>query len=230
MFHPGIRNELLEGDFIPGVNSDEGRALVVQGWSYIPSQDDSITQIITRVNVLLGNVNTLIRDITSGTDASSIGRAMRSVESAAGGVSDLVDGLKETVPPAVNSFGAGVEDIRRVVADIKIITEDLIVVSNELANPDSLVLSVLDTQGAVYTDLEKILNSLTGTLASVEQLAAALPRNLPLVISLVEDLSDAIHDAQDVIIALQNNPLLRKGIPARPKTQSGGISPRDISF
>jgi phospholipid/cholesterol/gamma-HCH transport system substrate-binding protein len=99
-----------------------------------------------------------------------------------------------------------------------------------LSNPDSLVLSVLDTQGTVYTDLEKTLNSLTGTLVSVEQLAAALPPNLPLVIGLIEDLSDTIHDAQDVIIALQNNPLLRKGIPERPKTQSGGISPRDISF
>jgi phospholipid/cholesterol/gamma-HCH transport system substrate-binding protein len=230
LFHPGTRNELLEGDFIPSVNSDEGRALVTQGWSYIPSQDDSITQIITRINVLLGSVNTLVRDITSGTDASSIGRAMRGVESAAGGVSELVDGLNETVPSAVNSFGAGVEDIRRVVADFKKVSEDIVVVSNELANPDSLLLSVLDTQGTVYTDLEKILNSLAGTLVSVEQLAAALPPNLPLVIGLVEDLSDTIHDTQDVIIALQNNPLLRKGIPARPKTQSGGTSPRDISF
>jgi phospholipid/cholesterol/gamma-HCH transport system substrate-binding protein len=230
MFHPGVRTELIEGDFIPSVNSTEGRALVAQGWAYIPSQDDSITQIITRVNVLLGNINTLVRDITSGADTNSIGRTVKSVESAAGGISDLVGDLKQSVPPVVNTVDAAVEDIRLVIADIKVITTDLAVVSNKLANPGSLVLSVLDTDGPVYTDLEKILDSLAGTLESVEQLAAGLPPNLSLIVSLLEDLSDTIVAAQDVIIALQNNPLLRRGIPARPKSQSGGISPRDISF
>jgi phospholipid/cholesterol/gamma-HCH transport system substrate-binding protein len=230
MFHPGIRNEPLEGDFIPSVNSADGRALIADGWANIPSQDDSITQIITRINVLLGNVNTLVRDITSGTDASSIGRAMRSVESAAGGISDLVGGLKQSVPPVVDSIDDAVEDIRRVVADIKVVTEDLTVLSDELANPDSLVLSVLDTEGPVYTNLEEILNSLSGTLKSVDQLAAGLPPNLPLIVSVLEDLSDTLESAQDVIIAMQNNPLLRKGVPSRPRSQTGGISPRDISF
>jgi phospholipid/cholesterol/gamma-HCH transport system substrate-binding protein len=230
VFHPGVRNELIEGDFIPSANSDEGRALIAQGWAYIPSQDDSITQIITRVNVLLGNINTLVRDIAAGTDTSSIGRTVKSVESAAGGISDLVGDLKQSVPPVVNTIDAAVEDIRQVIADINVITTDLAVVSGELANPDSLVLSVLDTDGPVYTDLERTLNSLAGTLGSVEQFAAGFPPNLPLIVSLLEDLSDAIVAAQDVIIALQNNPLLRKGIPSRPKSRSGGISPRDIAF
>jgi phospholipid/cholesterol/gamma-HCH transport system substrate-binding protein len=230
MFHPGIRNEPLEGDFIPSVNSAEGRVLIAEGWAYIPSQDDSITQIITRVNVLLGNVNTLVRDINSGAETSSIGRSMRNAESAVGGISDLADDLKRSVPPVVITVDAAVEDIRRVIADINEITGDLMVVSDELAKPDSLVLSVLDTEGPVYTNLETILNSLSGTLGSVELLAAGLPPNLPLIVSVLEDLSDTLESVQDVIIAMQNNPLLRKGVPARPRSQTGGISPRDVSF
>jgi phospholipid/cholesterol/gamma-HCH transport system substrate-binding protein len=230
LFHPGIRNEPLEGDFIPSVNSADGKALIAEGLAYIPSQDDSITQIITRINVLLGNVNTLVRDINNASETSTVGRILRDAESAVSGISDLADDLKQSVPPVVNTVDAAVGDIRRVIADIKVITEDLTVLSDELANPDSLVLSVLDTEGPVYTNLEEILNSLSGTLKSVDQLAAGLPSNLPLIVSVLEDLSDTLESAQDVIIAMQNNPLLRKGVPARPRSQTGGISPRDISF
>jgi phospholipid/cholesterol/gamma-HCH transport system substrate-binding protein len=36
--------------------------------------------------------------------------------------------------------------------------------------------------------------------------------------------------AEDVMVALTNNPLLKNGIPERVETRTGGTSPRDISF
>ena len=38
------------------------------------------------------------------------------------------------------------------------------------------------------------------------------------------------QDAEDVMKALKNNPLLKKGVPERINTETTGTNPRDIEF
>ncbi|WP_010260877.1 MlaD family protein [Treponema primitia] len=227
LFHPGIHPDPLGGDFIPSVNSEEGRESLEKGLVLIPVQDDSITVIITRVNTLLQNINgvvTQLRDAFRGTDTkTSLGRTMAGVEGTARGASALVESADKSLRPSLTNIEQITDDIRSVIGDLKIVTQ-------ELANPDSLVLSALDTDGAIYTNIEKSLKALSGTLESVESTASVFPTQMSQVAALISDLRSALEAAEDVIVALRNNPLLKNGIPNRVPHGTGGTSPRDVAF
>jgi phospholipid/cholesterol/gamma-HCH transport system substrate-binding protein len=226
LFHPGLRPDPLGGDFIPSVNSDEGREYLEKGLVIIPNQDDSITVIITRVNTLLQNINgvvILLRDAIRGTDATALGRTVAGAESTARGASSLVEQVDGALKPSLENIEQITGQIQSVIGDLKTLTA-------ELANPDSLVLSALDIDGPVYTNLEKSLTALAGTLESVETTAGTFPAQMSQVAALISDLRSALRSAEDVIIALRNNPLLKRGIPNRGQTGTGGTSPRDVAF
>ena len=59
---------------------------------------------------------------------------------------------------------------------------------------------------------------------------AVLPGQVPQLTGLISELRVTLKSAEDVLVALTNNPLLRGGIPQKLETQSGGTSPRDIQF
>jgi phospholipid/cholesterol/gamma-HCH transport system substrate-binding protein len=90
--------------------------------------------------------------------------------------------------------------------------------------------TALDTNGPVYTNLERSLKAVAGTLESVEATAGTFPAQMSQVAALISDLRSAMEAAEDVIIALRNNPLLRNGVPNRVQPGTGGTSPRDVSF
>jgi phospholipid/cholesterol/gamma-HCH transport system substrate-binding protein len=227
LFHPGMNQTPLEGDFIPNVNSDEGRDALEKGLVVIPVHDDSITVIITRVNTMLQNINgvvTQLRDAFRGTDTkTSLGRAVSGLEDTARGASALVETAEGAIKPVLGNIEQLTGDIRSVIRDLKTVT-------TELSNPDSLVLTTLDTDGPIYTNLERSLKSLSGTLESVEATAGAFPAQMSQVAALISDLRSALEAAEDVIIAMRNNPLLKKGIPNRVQPGTGGTSPRDVAF
>jgi phospholipid/cholesterol/gamma-HCH transport system substrate-binding protein len=227
LFHPGLYQTPLEGDFIPNVNSDEGRDALEKGLVLISDQDDSVTVIITRVNTLLQNVNgvvTQLREAFRGTDTkTSLGRTVLGVEDTVRGASALVENAEDALKPVLGT-------IEQITGDIQAVTGDLKTVSAELANPDSLVLTALDTSGALYTSLERSLRSLAGTLESVEAAAEMFPAQMSQAAALISELRSALEAAEDVIIALRNNPLLRNGVPARAQPGTGGTGPRDVSF
>jgi phospholipid/cholesterol/gamma-HCH transport system substrate-binding protein len=120
--------------------------------------------------------------------------------------------------------------IARIAVQVESVIADLKTVTAELANPDSLALRILDVDGPVYTNLERSLNSISKTLESLELTAEALPAQMSQVEAFIMNLRTALESAEDVIIALRNNPLLRNGIPEKVQDGAGGTSPRDISF
>jgi phospholipid/cholesterol/gamma-HCH transport system substrate-binding protein len=225
-FYPGVRQVPLEGDFIPNVNSDAGRDALEKGFVLIPVHDDSITVIISRVNTLLQNINgavTQLRDAFRGTDTqTSLGRTVSGLEDAARGASTLVEHAEDALKPVLGNIEQLSDDIRSVIRDLKTVTA-------ELSDPDGLVLTVLDTGGAVYTNLERSLTALSGTLESVEAAAVTFPAQMSQVAALISEFRSALEAAEDVVIALRNNPLLKRGIPKRSQGGTGG-GPRDVAF
>jgi phospholipid/cholesterol/gamma-HCH transport system substrate-binding protein len=82
----------------------------------------------------------------------------------------------------------------------------------------------------VYQSLIKSLDSVSGILDSLNRTVAFVPTQLPQIAGLIIELRGTLKVAEDVLVALTNNPLLRKGVPQHPESQSGGTSPRDIRF
>jgi phospholipid/cholesterol/gamma-HCH transport system substrate-binding protein len=227
IFYPGLGAELVaEGDLIPDVNSPEGEAALAGGLAYIPRHEDSITVILNRAGVLLESANVVMLDIDKvlaqvggafeGASDTTLGRTMGEVETTVRSIQELPENINETL------------DI--LIAQIQPIIANLNGLSEKLNASDGAVTAVLDSGGPVYTNLVKSLSSVSGTLANLEKASAFLPAQLPQLAVLISDLRNAVKTAEDVLVALTNNPLLKGGIPQGAETRSGGTNIRDIDF
>jgi phospholipid/cholesterol/gamma-HCH transport system substrate-binding protein len=82
----------------------------------------------------------------------------------------------------------------------------------------------------VYTGLAESLQSVSGILGDLEKAADFIPKQLPQIARLISDLESVLKTMEGVLIAVQNNPLLKKGVPAQPDSRTGGAGARDVSF
>ena len=216
IFYPGLSTEPLEGDFIPELNSYDARQLIARGLAVMPNREDSINNIITQANTLLETLNVELADVQeafAGTTRTSLGRTLGGLETA---VRDLPASIEQIL-----------DDI---MASLNPILADLEVLANSLANPDGTVMAILDSQGPVYQDLSEALNAVSGTLKNIEKISDFIPGQLPQIAGILSELHGALKTAEDVLVSLTNNPLLKGGIPEYKETKTGGIQPRDLEF
>jgi phospholipid/cholesterol/gamma-HCH transport system substrate-binding protein len=226
LFYSGQGAQAEEGDLIPAINSPEGKRLLSAGFAVVPDQDDTISIIMNRANSLLDTLNTVLGQVEgafAGTDQSSLGRTLGNVEMAAAGLK----GMSETLPETLNE---SISAINGIMGQLEPILADLRTFSAKIADPDGTISAILDSGGVVYTNLIDSLESISGTLRNLEKTSEFIPAQLPQVAMLLSELRTALKTAEDVLVALTNNPLLKNGIPPRVETRTGGTSPRDIAF
>jgi len=214
ILYPGLGSETIpEGRSIPLLGSPEGRQLVSMGLGRPPQKEDGIGTLVERLTDLLDTLNeTLV-----GTEGSS-----RSRSSFLG-----IQGLVQSITDAADGIGRAVDDISKGITPT---LDNMKEVSDSLANPDGTLLSILDGEGEAYTSLVKSLASLSQTLAELEKTAAFLPDQLPQLAAFLVDLQGILRTAEDVLVSLTRNPLLRGGIPERPGPGPGGTSNRNLGF
>jgi len=226
-FHTGRGDELLEGSFIPVLGSPQAMELLRLGLAVEPRHDDSISLIMNRASAVLDEVYRTLSQVNlaigAGTDATEVGRMVSSVREILAGA----EVLPHTVDRTIDSLLAMVEDLTGELAPI---LANVSAITTELADPDGLLFTVLDTEGEVYTHLAESLGSITSILESLDRAAAFIPTQLPQVAGIIMDLRVTMRAAEDVLVALTNNPLLRRGVPGRPESEASGTSPRNIRF
>ena len=91
-------------------------------------------------------------------------------------------------------------------------------------------MALLDSQGEVYSSLVASLDAVSGTLRNVERTTDFIPAQLPQIAALLADLTPVLKAAEEVLVSLTNNPLLRGGVPERVETRAGATHARDIAF
>ena len=211
IFHPGMGGELLnEWDIVPSVQSEEGKRLIAEGLARLPENDDGIINIVNQVGTLLAALNSAFIYADENT---SLGRTVGNLEGTLAGARQIL----EDVPD-------------RLMAQLEPILADINALSRQAADPDGAIMAVLDGEGEVYAALVASLESIAGTLRSLERTAEFIPPQLPQLGEIITELHNVIQSAEDVLVALTNNPLLRRGVPERRETPVGGTRPRDIEF
>ncbi|MDR1929840.1 MAG: MlaD family protein [Treponema sp.] len=203
IFHSGRGDrQLTANEVVPMASSPEGRELIEMGLGSMPAHDDSITVLIARVNTLLDEIGRAL----AGDDSTTLGRTLLNVEETTADLPEVVD-----------------ESIKPMLADLRILVAAF---TEELSNPNG-VLRLVNEDSQVLSGLEASVNSLAANLSNLEKSTAALPRELPQILS---NLQTTLSTAQDVLIALRNNPLLKNGVPDHAETGSSGTNPRNIEF
>jgi len=220
MFYAGKGQVLDEGAFIPPFGSAQARELIRQGMTEEVQRDDSISVLLSRVSSIMGQLDVALGE---GTDDTEIGKMLRSLNNTLAGVEALPHSLDNTIS-ALNATINGIRlQLNPILANINSLT-------GELNDPDGLIYTVLDTDKDFYTGLVGILGSVTSMLDSLDRTVAFIPSQLPQVAGLLMDLRVTMKTAEDVLVSLTNNPLLRGGVPERVESQSSDISPRGIRF
>jgi len=207
LFYPGRGIDLLPADsIIPEINSPMARQLIASGMVNRPdSTGDAISNIVNQVNTLLDTINISLIG-SGGADDPSLRQIINNVEKATADIVELAQSLSLQLDPILNNIDS---------------------VTGRLSDPSGTVMSILDSENSVYNDLTASLDSISSILNNIEKTSDLFPSHLP---SLLADLNSALRSAQDVLIALTNNPLLRKGVPERTETGPAGANPRNLEF
>ncbi|MDR1839067.1 MAG: MlaD family protein [Treponema sp.] len=206
-FYPGRGLALLPADsIIPEINSPSARQLMAAGMVNRPDlTGDAISNIVNHVNTLLGTLNVSLIG-SGGVDDPSLRQIINNVERASADIGELAQSLSLQLDPILNNIDS---------------------VTGKLSDPSGTVMSILDGENSVYTDLAASLDSISSILNNIEKTSDLFPSQLP---SLLADLNSALRSAQDVLIALTNNPLLRRGVPERMETGPAGANSRHLDF
>jgi phospholipid/cholesterol/gamma-HCH transport system substrate-binding protein len=220
LFYPGLGTvQVEEGSAIPRRGTPEAKELALRGLTSITESGDDISILLSRAGSLLEHFNGIaaqLEEALAGTSDTAIGRIIGSVE-----------GSLESLPGITGDAEALLADLQRnldpILANVQSLTD-------QLADPNGTIGSLLDGEGALNTSLESILGSVTGMLQSLERTVEFLPGQLPQIAGLITEVRTVLHSVEGLLISLRNNPILKKGFPTEVQTQSGGTSARDIAF
>ena len=214
-FHTGRGLPLEEGAFIPVVGSAQARELIRQGLAGDIQHDDSITLLLNRASSVLDEVNTTLVLVNeafgTGTEETVMGNIAGSLQEIMTGAEGLPQDINQTLAAAMEMIEKINEDLTPILANINAITAEF-------------------TDEELYNQLMSSLNSMAGIFDNLDRATAFIPAQLPQIAGLIMDLRVTMKTAEDVLVALANNPLLRRGVPGRPEGESVGTSPRDIRF
>ncbi|MDR0448595.1 MAG: MlaD family protein [Treponema sp.] len=150
---------------------------------------------------------------------------------------DLVGELLANINTVVDDIGKTLEGVNLVLEGANLTLEGLNVAPNEksvtalgqtIANVQELTANLTSdfAEADVIYALESSLFNLSGILDNLEKTTHSLPKEMPHIYSLIYDARGAVRAAENVLVGLQNNPLLRKGIPEQAEIDSSGTNPR----
>ncbi|GAB1482577.1 hypothetical protein MASR2M78_13930 [Treponema sp.] len=258
LFHQGTSEEYAEeNSFIPSYDTELGRRLVADGLVDRPPKDDTITRLLSNVNPLVENVNATViqlervlsqaNDAIAGTGTGPVADAIDQASEAVSGVNTLVGQVNGIVGKSAPRLDAILAQVEEIANSAKAAAESVVVMganfektSEAFKDPTGIIPKLIDPKGSLKTLLDdgdrifnKIDNSLAsveGTLDNLEGATATLSTQMPRIAATIEEARLAIVQAQDVLIGLKNNPLLRGGIPERVDPRSAPTSLRTTDF
>ena len=235
VFHQGRWDgpPLEEGSLIPAINSKEGQTIVEAGDVFLAASGDSITRIITQVDPILRNVNTLLISVDQtlghvnaaldGDRSEPLGVTLARVNTLLAEVETTLVETRETVLRDVAGITANLEETSEAFRDPTGIVPRLI-------DADGSIATFLDDNNRLYNEIEQMLITINATLDEVNEFAGFVNGTQPQIAGLMEEGREAITTGQDVLEGLSNNPLIRGGITRELSQQTTFQSYRDGQF
>lgn len=234
LFHPGKSGDLAEpGSFIPLADSEEGKDLVERGLVDIPVKDDTITRLLAGVNPLIENVNKTV--VTVNRTLTEVNRALAgesagplgSIVTDASGTMSHVDKLTKDLSGQTKEL---LDSVTAIAKNVESLTKDPTGLVPKLLGAKGSIPKILDDKNELYNQINGSISELQKTLKNVQEITSALNDEMPSIAVTLDEGRAAIKQAEDVMIGLKNNPLLKGGIPPRVERQAQSQSMREGQF
>lgn len=225
---PQKMKPLVEGSRVPSTDFAEGRRLLRV---YMPKASDPIAAIIENIEMLTHALNmddnadkgALMRILVTAANASEKAEiTLDLLNENLREVSTLTRNLNRDHNPeegVILRILNNVADVSQSVAGQTDELEELLATANTLAanyaDPDSLIVKMLDPSGQqIFAPLSTTLHSLSASLLDLQKIMSSLSRSNPELLLLINNLNETLEKSAKTLEAMNNNPLLRKGIPA----------------
>jgi len=218
LFYPGRGTEkepLAPGTVIHSVNSPDSLFQLDSHLTSVPPREDGIGNIISQVGLTLRKLNEALGGETEVNNLKTI------VESIVKSVTDI--------QLIVGKLSSDL-DVERLMNDLRPVVANFRELSDRLREPDSPVMSFLNSEGDVYKNLIKSLEAAAGTLQQLEGTTGDIHSQTPQIAASLDRLLTALRSANLVLDSVKTNPLIRRGIPERTETSAGGSGSRDMDF
>lgn len=219
-FHPGNGTGIIEDNvLIPEKASDEAKALIANGKVTISESTDSITAILSLVTGLVGDIDTLVKDLNDLLEGNPNVPLAQTVYE----LNDILN--------AVSRFLAGDETVplSDIVTQINGILGDLDSLTDDLSNAQGLVPKLLESEETKGT-IDQLFTTINSTIDGLNGISNSLDGEMPQISILLTELDALLKQVDDVMIGLSNNPLLKKGIPDRAEKESAAPKYREDKF
>jgi phospholipid/cholesterol/gamma-HCH transport system substrate-binding protein len=223
LFYPGkgdnlkyIKKEMInEWTKIPVRNSTAAAEINQAYLAETPPSDDRIGTLFDQVTITIETLN------------KSLGKILGDAELTLGGVSDVIQNLSGQLNPILANMETLTGDLNSQISPILTNVETF---TDKLSAPSGTAMSILEENGPVISKITEALDSITSIMGNLDKVVDFVPAQLPQIAILLSDLQSALKEAEKMIIAINNNPLLKGGIPEQKETGPGTAAPRDLDF
>ncbi|MDI3503326.1 MAG: phospholipid/cholesterol/gamma-HCH transport system substrate-binding protein [Candidatus Cloacimonadota bacterium] len=223
---PKSNKLLAEGGYIVSTDYPEGRRLLRE---YSPKSSDPIGTIVENLELLTTELNrdhnadkgALMRILVSAADLTQkADQTLNLLNANLKELKTLTSSLNQDYNPengvilrAMNNLADISESIAGQTDEIETLITTLNTAAKQYADPDSLIIKMLDPQGdMLISPLSSSLYALSGTLQETEKILGSLSRSNPELLLIINNLNDTLNKASKTLEALNNNPILRRGI------------------
>jgi len=204
-------------DGLKGDRSTQLGSLLHSIDTLVSSLDDFITgrntgpfgDVLSNVDRSLANVDASVNKIT------------KDFEKTAADATELIAEAKQTIDQDVSKILGNVD---KIALNIEELTADPTGLAVELIDPKGSIATLLNDNNALYDNILQSIENVNAIVAELEEFAAFLTGMKPQISGILEEGRTTVNEAQDVIEALKNNPLLKRGIQEpreQPTTTSG---------
>jgi phospholipid/cholesterol/gamma-HCH transport system substrate-binding protein len=261
-FHPGKEAGSPEPEmaFIPTLESREGRRRVEEGLVEIPKGEDVIGSVISKLNPLLDEAQSTIREfrrvattVDKGLSGKGgpIGTMVNDLSTTPGRVNRTVDSMSAKIDTLLDKVGVIADNLtdisvktRGVIGDFSTnldeISQNLKEMTGDLKNTQGLVKRLLDPKGSIdsflndsnelYNQVDTALKNANAIILQLKSFSEFINTTRPQVSNILEKGSTTLSSANDVLEAAKNNPLLKGGVPPRAVPATPLSSYRDEDF
>ncbi len=215
--YPGCNggDPLAPGEIIPSSDTPEGRSLLARGLVKKPEKRDDATKLLATLPPLMARVDSFIvslDEIVSHLDDRLMGEDPR-----------LGLGLMGTVDSAIRGVDGTTREFAfmatRVDSLTRLLETTLTAVNGLLTSPQGVVPAMLGDEGsaaALFQDEARLYDGMLQIMEELRLMMNFLNASTPEISALMEESTSAIVESEKLMQGLQNNPLVRGGIPPVP--------------
>lgn len=213
VLHPGIGKKTIpSGKEIYRKDSDSAQELIEAGLVKLNTSGDSISELLAKVSSLLDNVNILVGAI----DDAFLGKGDAPFTEIIGNVNKLTKQLSDENGMLPNVLGPQLS-----IEMIQMLDNVNILLSGKNGGAVPKLLGK-----EISREITAILSNLTPITANADKLVG---NAVPEVNELLNQVNVLLLQVQDLVKGVNNNPLIRGGIPDRSNTGSASTNSRKKS-